>query len=211
MVDPSHDPLRPHHIGHISPNINSLSDSNSILKENEELKNQAEQLHAFIGYSAHFPKNHQKTFQALSIIMCLAESNLLTLHEQKRAITEISSIKDSLYAGEITISMPHFHDNLQRVLLHIQDHNPKAKVFSLALEIEYLLTIHVPNDLPSIGEKECEKLLKPFKTLIFDPNIPSFYLLTIAKNLEQTKDAIITNPNNRSLYLDYLEKYGTSF
>jgi|GEM_PF-5536524 len=188
-----------------NPRYSSLNRNYYSGSVSQELKNEAEQLYAYVTYSTSSPYKQKKSFEYLSIIMMLAQSDILTEEELNKAYKEVIEIKEALYGGEICFANRHFEDLLHQILQRMTDDNPRAKLLMLNMELEYLLLLHVPENGHPIEEADCHKLLAPVKLLAFDPEMTSLHLLTLSKQLIEVKERLIERPDERHLHLSYLE------
>lgn len=174
-------------------------------KLSRELKDEAEHLYAHIAFHSALPFEQKKSFEYLSTIMVLADSDLLKETEIERAYRDLLDLKEALYGGEISYSEPNFKDHLQQIMQKATDENPRAKLFALSMELEYLLVLHVPEESFAINEDECKRLLLPIREKSYDFTLSSLHLTQLFKQIEEIKDKMILFPKERHSHLGILE------
>lgn len=193
-----------------SPTFHSLHNhSESVYSQ--ALKREAEQLFAYITYVTAYPEKQKKCFEYLSIMMYLGGSCLLKPEEEELALQGISSLKEDLYGGVLSYAAPHFEDHLHQMVQRMTDNNPRAKLLSLSMELEYLLTLHVPSGLDPIDDRDCERLLSPLKAKIYDNKYSSLHLTSLSKNLLEIKEKLLSSPEERNHHLNLLEDLFKSY
>lgn len=202
MFDSSLPPIDPNSI--TCPQFSSFNDH---LTENgcQRFKLEAEQLYAYITYATSQPEKQKKSFEYLSIMMYLGGSCLLKSEEEKTALNEITSLKEDLYGGVISYSDPHFEDHLHQIIQRITDENPRAKLLSLSMELEYVLLLHVPQGIFPLDVIECDRLLSPLKAKVYDKNYSALHLTNLSKNIAIIKEKLQQYPEERNHHLNLLE------
>lgn len=205
MYDPFIDPNRA-----TSPNFSSLS---SFLgaSDSQALKNEAEQLYAYLTYVSQEPNKQKKCFEYLSIMMYLGGSCLLTLEQEQTALREIGSLKEDLYGGVISHAAKDFQAHLEQIIQRITEENPRARLLTLSIELEFLLLLHVPEGSSPIDTKDCEILLNPLKAKIYDKDYSSLHLINLGKQIQSIKDCLLDSPGMRNHHLEKLEQVFRSF
>jgi len=169
-----------------------------------DLKDEAEHLYANIAFHSALPFEQKKSFEYLSTIMVLAESDLLKEAEIENAYRDIIDLKEALYGGEISYSDPNFKDHLQQIVQKATVENPRAKLLSLSMELEHLLVLHVPDQSFAIDKGECKRLLLPIREKTYDPALSSLHLTQLFKQIEEIKDKLTSFPEDRHLHLGLL-------
>lgn len=211
MFDPSisqNNPIDPSRA--TSPHFSSLH-SHSKQSNSSVFKNEAEQLYAYITYVTNAPEKQKKSFEYLTIMMYLGGSCLLSNKEEELALREISNLKEDLYGGVVSYADPHFEDHLLQIIQKITDNNPRAKLLSQAMELEFLLVLHAPNGIYPLDDKECDRVLNPLRAKVYDASFSSLHLVNLSKNIAGIKEKLLKFPNERNHHLNLLEDLFRSF
>jgi len=205
MHDPSINPKNG-----TSPSFSSLNPFCNA-ESSHALKKEAEQLYAYLTYVSLEPNKQKKCFEALTIMMYLGGSCLLKPEEEKRALAEIATLKDDLYGGVISYAAVDFQAHLQQIIQRIVEDNPRAKLLTLSMELEYLLVLHVPQGYDPIDSKDCERLLNPLRAKVYDEGFSNLHMVNLGKQIQSIKESLAEAPDMRNHHLERLEQSFKSF
>ncbi|GAB4184486.1 MAG: hypothetical protein Tsb0015_00470 [Simkaniaceae bacterium] len=141
------------------------------------------------------PSNHTETFELLSRIMRIAQvskegGNFLSSFQEKDALEAFSDLSDDLSYGKL--ENPEINDRLNKILAHLTDNNPKAKVVSYITSLEYLINIRNADIIP---KPLLEDFKAQFSSLIekLNPNLSDINAEAISRHLKE----ILQSPPGR--------------
>ena len=200
MYDPSIDPNRA-----TSPTFSSLNPFCN-MGNAHVLKKEAEQLYAYLTYVSLEPNKQKKCFEYLTIMMDLGGSCLLKQEEEQRALKEIEMLKDDLYGGVISYAALDFQAHLQQIIQRMVEDNPRAKLLTLSMELEYLLVLHAPEGSVPLNTNDCERLLNPLRAKIYDMGYSNLHLINLGKQIQSIKESLISSPDKLNHHLERLEQ-----
>ena len=175
------------HIDGLGPSMPDPGQNPSDRHISTEVKCLSERIYITIGYSLRDPKEYEKTFLNLAILMHFEEKEILSEIEHRDLAEELKNIRDSLGDGSFRIHES--IDALQRLVDETSYKNPKAKILASLIELEHILCIQPQkDDLPSYLE-DFQSVIAPVLDLI-NQNLTSIQSTLIYQDMEGLKEEI---------------------
>lgn len=154
--------------------------------------------------SAEMVSKSEVTKKTLSVIKRVAEVSMkegkfLSEVEEQKVINELNAVFQDLNSGQLRKhDLP---EALLKVLHHMMEHNPKAKLVCQTTELEYRLCINPPINQ---SEQLTQQYQKALERIIFGitPNLHDINASAISQGLSQ----ILENHNGNHTIIEALEE-----
>lgn len=161
----------------------SNSEENSSPQE-EGLQYHAALIHTTIGYVAKEPKEFEKTFLDIAILMHMEEQEILQPKESLDITEEFCRIKEGIYDGSVKIS--EIPKTIERLVDEIKESNQKAGMVASIIELEHLICVYPPHGQSARDFEEFHQYVSPiFEAL--KKSIKSDFMNRIHKEIEEIK------------------------
>ena len=149
----------------------------------KELANRAERLATTLIYILPDPKSHQETFKNISFLIQIANSNVLTEHEEQNLSSKLEDIEEKCSINETNGVVQNLVDNV----IHS---NPKIKVLSYINDLEHIFCFdHNKN------ESDFDPIHSKFG-LHLQKNLRDIDITSLERQLHSLKNELEEQPNN---------------
>lgn len=111
--------------------------------QRDGLQHHAEMIYTMIGYAVSNPKEFERTFLDLSILMHMEEKNILTQNERSLVTSSLKTMQESIYDG--STKLQEIPGKLSALVHEAKKNNPKAEVIASLVELEHLICVAPPH------------------------------------------------------------------
>ncbi len=148
------------------------------------LRYYASSIHTTIGYVVKKPKDYERTFLDLAILMHMEERGVLSDEEISKITEEFQRLKEGLYDGSVKID--ELPGSIDRLVQDTKKHNLKAEVISSIVELEHLICIYPPHGQEPRDLHEFNTYMEPIASTLTQSISPKL-LQKLQKEIDEIK------------------------